>query len=124
MINDVIFDQNLLIENQGSMITNHFTEIINFLLEKNLVQTAIGLIVASQISKLTNTLTDVIVDPIVQFLTFGKTKQLEDYKIKIYKIDFKIGLLIANIINIIIVLIIIFYIWKLSKISITTNFIK
>ena len=87
---------------------------MNFIFNKNIIQTCIGLIIASQVSKLTTMLIDIIITPIIQRLTGNETAKLEELEINMLGIKLKIGLFLSKIINFIIILIIVYYIFKLS----------
>lgn len=98
-------------------LKNNVTGILTFLFEKNIIQTMVGLIIASQVSKVTNVLSDVIISPTIQVISFGEFSKLEDFKIHLFGVEFKIGLLIITLVNLLIVLIIVYYIWKLSRVE-------
>ncbi len=98
-------------------LKNNVSGILTFLFEKNIIQTMVGLIIASQVSKVTNVLSEVIISPTIQVISFGEFSKLEDFKIQLFGIEFKIGLLIITLINFLIVLIIVYYIWKLSRVE-------
>ena len=88
--------------------------IMSFIFNKNIIQTCIGLIIASQVSKLTTMLIDIIITPIIQRITGNQATKLEEVKITILGVNLQIGLFLSKLINFIIILIIIYYIWKLS----------
>ncbi len=98
-------------------LKDNITGILSFLFEKNIIQTMIGLLIASQISKFTSVLSDVIISPIIQLISFGQFSKLEDFKIYLFGVEFKIGLLIITLVNVLLVFIIIYYIWKLSRVE-------
>jgi len=104
-------------------INSQISGIINFLLEKNIIQVGLGLIIASQITKITNALQNVIISPIIDRISVGEIKKLEDWKINLLGMELKIGLLLSTIINFILIIIIVYYIWRLSKMS-NLNFIN
>jgi large-conductance mechanosensitive channel len=100
---------------------------IKFLFDKNIIQTSIGIIIASQIGKLTNLFVDTILNPIINKLTSGAFKKNEDWVVTFFDIELKIGLIISNLINFILVIFIIYNIWKLSNytdFSFITNFLE
>ena len=97
--------------------------IMLFIFNKNIIQTCIGLIIASQVSKLTTMLIDIIITPIIQRLTGNETSKLEEVKINILGVNLQIGLFLSKLINFIIILIIVYYIWKLSTLP-NFNIIK
>ena len=88
--------------------------IMSFIFNKNIIQTCIGLIIASQVSKLTTMLIDIIITPIIQRITGDQAAKLEEVKITILGVNLQIGLFLSKLINFIIILIIVYYIWKLS----------
>ena len=88
--------------------------IMSFIFNKNIIQTCIGLIIASQVSKITTMLIDIIITPIIQRLTGDETTKLEEVKVNILGVNLQIGLFLSKIINFIIILIIVYYIFKLS----------
>lgn len=102
-----------------SILKNNLADFIKFLFDKNIIQTGIGIIIATQISKLTNLVSEVLINPIVNRITAGTVKDINEWKITFFDIEIKIGLLISSIINFVFVVVIVFYIWKISK---NTNF--
>jgi large-conductance mechanosensitive channel len=108
---------NKVIDNILDVARNNLVGVMTFLFEKKLIQTAIGLIIATQIGKFTNILSEVIISPIMQIITFGQVKKLEDFKINIFGIEFKLGLLIINLLDFVFVVIIVYYIWRISRLK-------
>jgi large-conductance mechanosensitive channel len=108
---------NKVIDNILDVARNNLVGVMTFLFEKKLIQTAIGLIIATQIGKFTNVLNEVIISPIMQIITFGQVKKLEDFKINIFGIEFKLGLLIINLLDFVFVVIIVYYIWRISRLK-------
>ena len=53
----------------------------------------------------------------MQVVSFGQVKKLEDFKIEIFGIEFKLGLLIINLLDFVFVVIIVYYIWKISTLK-------
>ncbi len=98
-------------------LKDNVSGILSFLFEKNIIQTMIGLIIASQISKFTSVLSDVIISPVIQLISFGQFSKLEDFKIYLFGVEFKVGLLIITLVNLLLVLIVVYYIWKLSRVE-------
>jgi large-conductance mechanosensitive channel len=76
---------------------------------------SIGLIIATQVNKITTIIMELLFNPIINRLSFGQTKILKDLELDLFGMNFKIGIILENIINLFIVLIIIYYIWKLTK---------
>ena len=110
VINQIVqYILNIIISNIGDFYT--------FIFEKNIISTGIGIIIATNISSLTNMFTEVIISPIIKGLSGGNTKNLESLSFTIFGIEFKIGLLLKNLIDFLCIIIVVFYIWKLSQIT-------
>jgi large-conductance mechanosensitive channel len=92
---------------------------LKFLFDKNIIQSSIGIIIASQIAKLTNLFVDTVFNPIVNRITGGTIKKYEDLTITIFDINIKIGLIMSTVINFLLIVFIIYNIWKISQ---YTNF--
>lgn len=120
------------IDNISENLQNNFNKVVNtifniliyqsadllkFLFEKNIVQMAIGLLIASEVGSITKVLTETIISPIINKVLINRKGKLEDFKYYILGIEFKIGLLIIQIIKASLVLIIVYFIWKLSQIQ-------
>jgi len=90
---------------------------LNFLFNKNIIQTSIGIIVASQIGRLTNLFVDTILNPVVDRITGGSIKKHEDLTITLLDVKIKIGLIISTIINFLLIIFIVYNIWKISQYS-------
>jgi len=86
-----------------------------FLFERNIIFTAIGILVSTQISKLISTFFIIFIDPIIKRLSNGKINNLKKIEVEIYNTNFKIGIFIDAIINFILTFIIIYSIFSLSK---------
>ena len=90
-------------------------EFKDFIISKGIISVAIGLIVASQINVLTKSLSQGIIDPIISKGLSVVTKDLSNIVITIFSVDFKVGMIISDIINLLFVVIFVFLIWKLSN---------
>jgi large-conductance mechanosensitive channel len=90
---------------------------LNFLFNKNIIQTSIGIIVASQIGRLTNLFVDTILNPVVDRITGGSIKKHEDLTITLLDVKIKIGLIISTLINFLLIIFIVYNIWKISQYS-------
>ena len=92
------------------------SDFINFLLDKRIIHMAIGILISSQVVTLTITITDSIINPILQKLSFTKN-EFNHIKYNRFGIEFKIGQLITNLITFFMVLTIVFYIWNLTNLT-------
>lgn len=88
-------------------------DFIKFIFNKNIIQLAIGIIISTQVGKLTESFTVSIINPILQKISFTKN-EFKDLKYNRLGIKFKIGDIITNLISFFIILTIVFYIWSLS----------
>jgi large-conductance mechanosensitive channel len=100
-----------------NLIQSQIVGLIKFLIEKNIIQMGIGLLLAAQVGHITKMLQDVIISPIVNRLTFGHVKKLEDLKHEMFGIEFKTGSLLVTLINLIFVIVLVYYIWKLTQLE-------
>ena len=104
-----------------NLATETFDDLINFLISRNVLTTAIGIMMATQISSLTTTLSEAIITPILNALLGTKVKDLETYEFTIFTIKFKVGLLISKLISFSLVVFVIYNIWKLSQIKLNLS---
>jgi len=86
-----------------------------FLFERNIIITAIGFIVSTQISKLITSFVEIIIDPIIKRLSAGTVASLKDLEVKIFDVNFKIGLFIDTLFNFSITFLIVYQIYAFSK---------
>lgn len=93
---------------------NNFDKFMKFLIEKNVLQVFIGFVIATNVTKITNSLVDVILTPLITIITFGKINNIKTFSFKILGVEFKIGLFISVIIDVILMLLIVFFVWRLS----------
>jgi len=99
-----------------TFLKNYTIDFLNFLLDKNIIQTCVGILISGQIIILTTTLTDTIINPILKKLSFSNDN-FKNIKYNRFGIEFEIGKFISNLLSFIIVASVVFYIWKLSTIS-------
>jgi large-conductance mechanosensitive channel len=92
----------------------NFSNFVKFMSKQDIINVAIGLIIASQLTNLSILLTDQFFTPIINKIT-GQDKKLSDYKVTIFTIEFKVGLIIMNIINILLLILFLYIIYTLSK---------
>jgi large-conductance mechanosensitive channel len=78
----------------------------------------IGIIIATQISNLTTSFNNNIIQPIIEKSSILWNNKLENYKYNILGVEFKLGKIIIDLIKCLIILVCIYFIWK---ISISTN---
>jgi len=97
-----------------SVFNSNFSNFIKFMSKQDIVNVAIGLILASQLTNLSTLLTDQLFTPIINKIS-GKDKKLADYKITLFSIEFKIGLIIMNIINLLLLVLFVYIIYTISK---------
>ena len=102
-------------------VTGTFDDLINFLISRNVLTTAIGIMMATQISSLTTTLSEAIITPLLNGLLGNKVADLETYEFTIFSIKFKFGLLISKLISFSLVVFVIYNIWKLSQIKLNLS---
>jgi large-conductance mechanosensitive channel len=94
------------------MNTNEFIDFIN---ERQVISIGLGLIIASQLAILTQTITTSLINPIVNKILGDNTKQLSELTINIFGIEIFVGKIISQFINLLLILILLFYIWKILK---------
>lgn len=102
-----------------NFLKNNLAGFLKFLFDRNIIQTGVGIIIATQIGKLTNVLVEAFINPIVKRLSVGTFDELTDWELTFFDIKIKIGLILSTIINFLLVTIVVYYIWKLSQ---NTNF--
>ena len=110
-----------------NLISRSLEGLFKFIVSRNVLTTAIGIMMATQISALTTVVSEAIITPILNGILGTKVKDLEKYEITIFSIKFKIGLLISKLISFFLIVFVIYNIWKLSEIKInfsTPNTIK
>lgn len=104
-------------------LKNNLVEFFNFLFNRNIIQTGVGIILASQISRITNVIVESLINPIVKRLSMGIVNDLTKWEVNLFDIKIKIGLILSTILNFILISIVVYYIWKLSQ-NANFNFIK
>ena len=110
-----------------NLISRSLEGLFKFIVSRNVLTTAIGIMMATQISSLTTVVSEAIITPILNTILGNKVKDLEKYEITIFSIKLKIGLLISKLISFFLIVFVIYNIWKLSEIKInfsTPNTIK
>jgi len=106
------------IKKVGINVTKSTFDVIDefkeFIVSRGIFSIAIGLLLATQISILSKSLSQGLIDPIVSNSLSHVTKDLTKVVVTIYNMEFKIGLIISDLINLLCIIIIIFIIWKLT----------
>jgi large-conductance mechanosensitive channel len=117
----------IAVKSSFNLISRSLEGLFKFIISRNVLTTAIGIMMATQISSLTTVLSEAIITPILNTILGNKVKDLEKYELTIFSIKFKIGLLISKLISFFLIVFVIYNIWKLSEIKInfsTPNTIK
>lgn len=97
-------------------ITNEFADFMTFLLERNIFQTGVAFIIATQVNKFMLDIMNSLISPIVsKTLDANSKSKIENKTIKFFGIEFRIGVLIMSVINFLVMMLLIFYIYKLSN---------
>jgi len=121
LLNIKLFIINIII-----IVINFFktytTDFITFLLDRNIIQTCIGILISGQVIIIAQTISESIINPILKNLSFTKD-EFKNMKYNRFGINFEIGKVISNLITFLIVASIIFYIWKIAT-SPDMNFIN
>lgn len=89
-------------------------DFISFLLDKRIIQLAVGILISTQVVKLTTTITDSIINPILKKISFAQD-EFDKVKYNRFGIEFKIGKIITDLITFFMVASIVFYIWNLTN---------
>jgi large conductance mechanosensitive channel len=96
-------------------LKNNLVGFLKFLFDKSIIQTGIGIIIATQISKITDIFVSTIINPIVNKMTMGAVNDVNKWEVTFFDINIKIGVIVSAIINFLSVAFIVYYIWKLSE---------
>jgi len=102
---------------------NHLVGFIRFLFDRNIIQTGVGIIIATNISKITIVIVDAFITPIIKRLSFGTVDDINNWELELFDIKIKIGLILVTILNFLFTTVVVYHIWKLSQI-INTNVIN
>jgi large-conductance mechanosensitive channel len=97
--------------------SNETQGFFDFLFKHDIVNIGIGLILASQIGAIVRIISEEIISPIINKISINQTKKLQDYKLTVLGIEFKLGTIINTIINFMLMLLIVYYIYKLIIVS-------
>ena len=90
-------------------------EFKDFIVSKCIISIAIGLLLASQITILTKSVSQGLIDPIISKGLTVVTKDLNEVAIPVFSMNFKIGQIISDMINLLFVIVVVFMIWKLTN---------
>ena len=99
------------------IIKEQLAGLLKFLFDKNIIQVGIGLIIATNINKMTNLITDHLIYPIINKFISSNLNGLEEHKSYVFGMEFKTGIIITNFINFILIIIVVYYLWKLSQMT-------
>lgn len=97
------------------IMQNNVSGFFQFLFEKNIILTAIGIVVSTQISKLMSAFMTIFVDPIIKRMSAGTINNLKDLEVEVYDVNFKIGLFIDTLFNGGITFYVVYQLYNLSK---------
>ena len=99
---------------------------LGFLLDRNILSVGIGLIVATQVNKITTIFVESVISPILNRIMGSNSDKFKDYRVEVFGVKFELGNLITQFINMILTLFIIYLIWRVSLLpnfkSITDKF--
>ena len=101
-----------------NILKNNYDGFIKFLIDKNILQLAIGIILGTQVSHFTNTVNNIILKPLIEYIDSRNT-DFNKYSYNLFGINIKYGELLLSFIELITSLIIIYFMWRLTTI---TNF--
>jgi len=107
----ILFFTNYILEIFQDNVSGFF----QFLFERNIIITAIGIVVSTQISKLISSFMTIFIDPIIKRMSAGTVKNLKDLEIEVYDTNFKIGLFINILFNFSITFYVVYQLFSLSK---------
>jgi large-conductance mechanosensitive channel len=97
------------------IMQNNVSGFFQFLFEKNIILTAIGVVVSTQISRLMTAFMTIFVDPIIKRMSAGTVANLKDLEVEVYDTNFKIGLFIETLFNGGITFYVVYQLYTLSK---------
>jgi large-conductance mechanosensitive channel len=91
--------------------------ILKFLIEKNVVSAGIAIVVGTQVGRITGAFVENLLSPFINLIIGGETKNLEDFKIEVMTVQFKVGMFLSQLIQFIITMSMVYYVFKLTQIS-------
>ena len=97
------------------IMQNNVSGFFQFLFEKNIILTAIGVVVSTQIARLMSGFMTIFVDPIIKRMSAGTVANLKDLEVEVYDVNFKIGLFIDTLFNGCITFYVVYQLYTLSK---------
>lgn len=99
------------------IFNNNYQDFIQFLLEKNILQTIIGLLIATQVGLMSSVIINNILSPIINFIVadITKKKNFSEHTYTLLGINFKYGLIVLTSLKVFITFIFVFIIWKFSS---------
>jgi large-conductance mechanosensitive channel len=96
------------------LFNNELLGFLHFLLEKNVFQTGLAFVLATQVNTLFLGFVNLIVNPVIEKVVEKKTKNQTTL---IFGIEFKTGEFLLAFLNFLIVLIFLYYLYKISDSS-------
>jgi large-conductance mechanosensitive channel len=115
IINEISNLFNILIKNIINFLIINLKDFIYYLEEKKIINLAIGILLGTQLSKITNAITEYIFSPIIEKSSTLYNGKLENLTYKILNIEFKIGKIFIVLIQSIMILFFIYSFWKFSS---------
>ena len=85
---------------------------LQFLLDRNIFQSGISFLIATQVNSLAKNIIESIVTPILERVL---DKKIRNQDTEVFGIKFKTGQLILNLINFMIVMFFIYYLYRITK---------
>ena len=90
-----------------NILKNNYQGFLQFLIDKNILQLAIGIILGTQVSRFTNTINNIILKPLIEYIDSRNT-DFNKYSYNLFGINIKYGELLLSFIELITSLIIIY----------------
>jgi len=98
-----------------TIIQNNVSGFFQFLFERNIILTAIGIVVSTQISRLMTAFMTIFIDPIIKRISAGTVDHLKDLEVSVYDVNFKIGLFLDTLLNFSVTFYVVYQLYSLSK---------
>jgi large-conductance mechanosensitive channel len=98
-----------------TIIQNNVSGFFQFLFERNIIITAIGIVVSTQISRLMTAFMSIFIDPIIKRISAGTVDHLKDLEVSVYDVNFKIGLFLDTLLNFSVTFYVVYQLYSLSK---------
>lgn len=108
---------NSIAGNTVDLVKNQSSGFITFLISRNVLQTATGLLLGSQFNMIIKTFIETIISPILNVLFLSETTKFEDYTFTIKGVRIEIGRFINDLISVFTVALTVYFIWKLLRVE-------